>query len=155
MPESIGVIGIGGSLRAASTSRTALDGASEPGVRSTLICVRDLPLPPYSAEHSIPLEAVQFADTMYACDAMIWSTSDVLRLCQRVVQERARLAHLAGRARPAVPGKLIGLVATAGGIQGLQAVNSMDFIARALRAGGFRSSSRWHRRGSRSARTAS
>ena len=97
MAESIQVIGIGGSLRAASTSRTALatalDGASESGARSTMIWVRELRLRPYSAEHSIPLD---------------W------------------LILLAERDPPYLSGKPIGLVATAGGTQGLQAVNSMD-----------------------------
>jgi FMN reductase len=41
---------------------------------------------------------------------------------------------LAEREPPYLSNKPIGLVATAGGVQGLQAINSMDFIARALRA---------------------
>jgi FMN reductase len=44
------------------------------------------------------------------------------------------LILLAERDPPYLSNKPIGLVATAGGIQGLQAINSMDFIARALRA---------------------
>jgi len=36
------------------------------------------------------------------------------------------------RCTPPSANKPIGLVATAGGVQGLQAVNSMDFIARAM-----------------------
>ncbi len=139
MAEAIQVIGIGGSLRASSTSRTALqtalDGASESGARSTLIWVRDLRLPPYSAEHSIPLEAVQFADTVYACDAMVWSTPTYHGSISGSFKNALDwLILLAERDPPYLAGKPIGLVATAGGTQGLQAVNSMDFIARALRA---------------------
>src|SRR5690349_20078266 len=40
---------------------------------------------------------------------------------------------LEGGPRPGLTCKPVGLVCTAGGVQGLQAVNSMDFIARALR----------------------
>ena len=44
------------------------------------------------------------------------------------------LILLAERDPPYLADKPIGLVATAGAIQGLQAINSMDFIARALHA---------------------
>ncbi len=43
------------------------------------------------------------------------------------------LILLAERDPPYLTNKPIGLVATAGGVQGLQAVNSMEFIVRALR----------------------
>ena len=43
------------------------------------------------------------------------------------------LILLAERDPPYLSNKPIGLVSTAGGVQGLQAVNSMEFIARALR----------------------
>jgi len=43
------------------------------------------------------------------------------------------LILLAERTPPYLSNKPVGLVCTAGGVQGLQAVNSMDFIARALR----------------------
>ena len=58
MNNSVQVLGLGGSLRAASTSRSALaaavDGARETGARADLIWVRDLDLPLYSAEQPIP-----------------------------------------------------------------------------------------------------
>jgi len=43
------------------------------------------------------------------------------------------LILLAENDPPYLTNKPIGLVTTAGGVQGLQAVNTMDFIARALR----------------------
>jgi FMN reductase len=50
------VVGLGGSLRAESTSRTALqvalDGAADSGADTELIWLRDLGLPLYSAEHA-------------------------------------------------------------------------------------------------------
>jgi FMN reductase len=92
------IVGVGGSLRVGSTSRTALatvlEGAAAVGAGCRLIWVRDLDLPRYSAEGSAPLQAQQFAD---------------------------------------LTNKPVGLVSTAGGVHGLQAINSMDFIARALR----------------------
>jgi len=78
MPRSVRVVGLGGSLRAASTSRTALqaavEGAAAKGADAQLICVRDLDLPLYTAERAIPLTAHELADTVYRCDAMIWSS---------------------------------------------------------------------------------
>jgi FMN reductase len=137
--DSIQVIGIGGSLRAASTSRTALEialqGAETAGARSTMMWIRDIGLPSYSAEHSIPLKAVEFADAAYGCDAMIWSTPTYHGSISGSFKNALDwLILLAERDPPYLSNKPIGLVATAGGIQGLQAINSMDFIARALRA---------------------
>jgi FMN reductase len=40
---------------------------------------------------------------------------------------------LADRDPPYLSDKVVGLVTTAGGVQGLQAINSMEFIVRALR----------------------
>jgi FMN reductase len=78
---------------------------------------------------------MQFADAMYACDAMIWSTPTYHGSISGSFKNALDwLILLAERDPPYLSGKPVGLVATAGGIQGLQAVNSMDFIARALRA---------------------
>jgi len=43
------------------------------------------------------------------------------------------LELLADRSPPYLTDKVIGLISTAGGVQGLQAVNTMEFIVRALR----------------------
>jgi hypothetical protein len=52
------IVGVGGSLRVGSTSRTALatvlEGAAAAGAGCRLIWVRDLDLPLYSAEGSAP-----------------------------------------------------------------------------------------------------
>jgi len=68
------IVGVGGSLRVGSTRRTALEGATAAGSSCRLIWVRDLDLPLCNAERPAPPEAHQFADTAFACDAMIWST---------------------------------------------------------------------------------
>jgi FMN reductase len=133
-----GIIGLGGSMRAASTSRAALqvalDGATAAGATTQLVWVRDLDLPLYTAERSIPPAAREFADAVYACDAMIWSSptyhGSISGSFKNVLDW---LILLAERDPPYLSNKPIGLVATAGGVQGLQAVNSMEFIVRALR----------------------
>jgi len=61
------IVGVGGSLRVGSTSRTALatvlEGATAAGASCRLIWVRDLDLPLYNAERSAPPEAHEFAGT--------------------------------------------------------------------------------------------
>jgi len=139
MARPVRVAGLGGSLRAASTSRTALqaslEGAAAAGADTQLIWVRDLDLPLYTAERATPPAAHQFADTAYSCDAMIWSSPTYHGSVSGSFKNALDwLILLAERDPPYLSNKPVGLVTTAGGVQGLQAVNSMDFIARALRA---------------------
>jgi FMN reductase len=135
---SIRVIGLGGSLRAESTSRTALEVALEEagssGAEVRLLWVRELNLPLYTPEHSIPHAAREFADEVYDCDAMIWSSPTYHGSVSGSFKNALDwLILLAEHEPPYLTNKPIGLITTAGGVQGLQAVNSMEFIARALR----------------------
>jgi FMN reductase len=139
MARRVTVVGVGGSLRAGSTSRTALqtalDGATSSGADVQLAWIRNLDLPLYTAEHAIPVAAHQFADTAYNCDAMIWSSPTYHGSISGSFKNALDwLILLADRTPPYLSNKPVGLVSTAGGVQGLQSVNSMDFIARALRA---------------------
>jgi len=138
MGRAVRVVGLGGSLRAASTSRTALQaalqGAAAKGADTQLIWVRDLDLPLYTAERATPPAAHEFADTIHRCDAMIWSSPTYHGSVSGSFKNALDwLILLAEHVPPYLSNKPIGLVTTAGGVQGLQAVNSMDFIARALR----------------------
>jgi FMN reductase len=138
MARPVRVVGLGGSLRAASTSRTALqaalEGAAAEGADTQLIWIRDLDLPLYTAEHAIPPGAHEFADAVYGCDAMLWSSPTYHGSVSGSFKNALDwLILLAEREPPYLSNKPIGLITTAGGVQGLQAVNSMDFIARALR----------------------
>jgi FMN reductase len=138
MAKSVRVIGLGGSLRAASTSRTALqealEGAAAHGAETELVWIRDLGLPLYTAEHATPPAAHEFANTVYECDAMIWSSPTYHGSVSGAFKNALDwLILLKDHNPPYLSNKPIGLVTTAGGVQGLQAVNSMEFIARALR----------------------
>jgi FMN reductase len=138
MTRPVRVVGVGGSLRAESTSRTALmvalDGANESGAVTELIWVRDLNLPLYTAEHAPPIPALGFAEAVYGCDALIWSTPTYHGSVSGSFKNALDwLILLAERDPPYLSNKPIGLITTAGGVQGLQAVNTMDFIARSLR----------------------
>ena len=136
MAMPVRVVGLGGSLRAESTSRAALqvalDGAAASGAVTQLIWVRDLDLPLYTAERATPVAAKQFAETVYGADAMIWSSPTYHGSVSGSLKNALDwLILLADRTPPYLSNKPIGLVSTAGGVQGLQAVNTMDFIARA------------------------
>jgi FMN reductase len=138
MLKPVSVIGLGGSMRATSTSRSALQaaltGSAMAGADTRLLWIRDLALTVYAPDHAIPASVAGFADTVYESDAMIWSTPTYHGSISGSFKNALDwLILLAGRNPPYLTGKPIGLVSTAGGVQGLQAVNSMDFIARALR----------------------
>jgi FMN reductase len=138
MPSPVHVVGLGGSLRDGSTSltalRTALDGAAAAAAQPSLISVRDLDLPLYTPERATPSAAREFADAVYASDAMIWSTPTYHGSVSGSFKNALDwLILLAEREPPYLTNKPIGLASTAGGVQGLQSVNSMEFIARALR----------------------
>ena len=138
MATSVRIVGLGGSLRAASTSRGALqvvlDGAAASGAEVQLFWVRNLNLPLYNSDDEVPTVAHDFAETVYACDAMVWSTPNYHGSVSGSFKNALDwLILLADRDPPYLSNKPIGLVTTAGGTHGLQAINSMDFIARALR----------------------
>jgi FMN reductase len=132
------VVGLGGSLRTESTSLTALkvalEGAAASGADTKLIWVRDLDLPLYTAEHAPPMAAVSFADAVHDCDALIWASPTYHGSVSGSFKNALDwLILLAERDPPYLADKPIGLITTAGGVQGLQAVNTMEFIARSLR----------------------
>ena len=91
MARPVRIVGLGGSLRAGSTSRTALQAAHE------------------------------FADASYACDAMIWSSPTYQGSVSGSFKNAMDwLILLADRTPPYLSNTPIGLVSTAGGVQGLQ-----------------------------------
>jgi len=138
MARPVRVVGLGGSLRAASTSRmalqVALDGAAASGAETELLAIRDLGLPLYTAEHAPPPGADDFAEAVYASDAMLWSSPTYQGSVSGAFKNALDWLILLGdRTPPYLSIKPIGLISTAGGVQGLQTVNAMDFIARSLR----------------------
>jgi FMN reductase len=138
MATPVQVVGLGGSMRDESTSltalRTALDGVQAAGAQPLMIPIRDLGLPMYSPEQVVPPPARELARTVYSCDALIWSSPTYHGSVSGSFKNALDwLILLAERDPPYLTNKPVGLVATAGGVQGLQSVNSMDFIVRALR----------------------
>lgn len=136
---TVRVVGLGGSMRPGSASRSALDialhGAAQAGADVHGFDVQGLNLPMYVPIGPAPRSAQLFADTVAAADAMVWSSP----LYHGSVSGSFKnaldwLQLLNDRNPPYLADKVIGMITTAGGSQGLQAVNAMEFIVRALRA---------------------
>jgi len=134
------VVGLGGSLRATSSSRTALkvslDGAAEAGAQTELLDLRGLNLPMYDpGSDDVPDPVTRLVETLYTADGVIWSSPLYNGSISGSFKNALDwLILLNNREPPLLTDKVIGLVSVAGGTQGLQAINTMEFIVRALRA---------------------
>ena len=134
------VVGLGGSLRAASRSRAAptvaLDGAASAGATVTLLDLRELELPMYSPdlEREAPAVVRTLLETCYEADGMLWSSPMYNGSVSGAFKNAIDWLHMLGsREPPYLHDEVIGLISAAGGTQGLQVVNTMEFSVRSLR----------------------
>ncbi len=133
------IVGLGGSLAPQSTSlaalRAALDGAERAGAVVRLFDIKALAFPMYAPGDAVVSDAVRaFCDEVYACDGMLWSSPLYHGTISGSFKNALDWLQLLGERRPPyLTDKIIGLISTAGGAQGLQAVNTMEFVVRALR----------------------
>jgi FMN reductase len=136
---AVKVVALGGSLARQSTSlaavRVALEGASAAGAITELYDVRQLDLPMYVPDGAdAPDAARAFCESVYACDGMLWSSPLYHGTISGSFKNALDWLQLLGdRQPPYLTDRVIGLISTAGGTQGLQAVNTMEFVVRALR----------------------
>ena len=137
MPPTI--VGLGGSLRKGSTSRSALQralaGAAAAGAETTLLDLRELELPMYNPDDDEPTEgAATLIESCHAADGLLWSSPLYQGTISGAFKNALDWLHVLGRRDPPyLHDKVIGLISAAGGTQGLQAINTMEFSARALR----------------------
>jgi len=137
MPPTI--VGLGGSLRKGSTSRSALQralaGAAAAGAETTLLDLRELELPMYDPDDDEPTEgAATLIESCHAADGLLWSSPLYQGTISGAFKNALDWLHVLGRRDPPyLHDKVIGLISVAGGTQGLQAINTMEFSARALR----------------------
>jgi len=137
--RSIRVLAIGGSLarvsRSRETLRIALEGAAAAGAQTELLSVRDLDLPFYRPDYGPPpASAVRLCEEAAAAHGLVWSSPLYHGTVSGAFKNAIDwLQLLADRAPPYLTDKVVGLISTAGGTQGLQAVNTMEFSVRALR----------------------
>jgi FMN reductase len=133
------IVGLGGSLRRISRSRAALqqalEGATAAGAETRLLDLRGLNLPMYNPDHDHPGEAAaQLMEACYLADGLIWSSPLYQGTISGALKNALDWLHgLGQRDPPFLHDKVIGLISAAGGTQGLQAINTMEFAVRALR----------------------
>lgn len=139
MKSQLSVVGLGGSLAKQSTSlaalKIALEGAEQSGAKTTLLDLRQLSLPMYDPADGNPPDAVlEMCDAIYSADGLIWSSPMYNGTISGSFKNALDWLKLLGdRNPPYLTDKVVGLISTAGGMQGLQAVNTMEFVVRALR----------------------
>jgi FMN reductase len=139
MAERLTIVGLGGSLASVSRSRAALaaalEGVAAAGADVELLDLRELELPLYNPDHEEPTEsAATLIESCYAADGMIWSSPLYQGTISGSLKNALDWLHVLGRRDPPyLHDKVIGLISAAGGSQGLQAVNTMEFSVRALR----------------------
>jgi FMN reductase len=136
---SLRVVGLGGSLAERSTSlaalKIALSGAQEAGAKTRLFDIKRLDLPMYRPQETdVPDRAWEFCEAMYGAHGLLWSSPLYHGTVSGAFKNALDWLHLLiNRDPPYLADKVIGLISTAGGVQGLQAVNTMEFTVRALR----------------------
>ena len=137
--RAVNVVGVGGSM--AETSRIAgalkivLEGAQEAGANTAAFEIANLDLPMYAPGDAAPTPAaLRLADAVYLADGVVWSSPMYHGTVSGSFKNALDwLQLLSDRDPPYLANKVVGLVSTAGGVQGLQAVNTMEFVVRALR----------------------
>src|SRR5919201_805487 len=139
MSRPLTIVGLGGSTASVSRSRaalqTALAGAADAGARTELLDIRERSLPMYNPEHDEPTEtATRLIEACYAADGLLWSSPMYQGTISGALKNALDWLHVLGkRDPPYLHDKVIGLISAAGGTQGLQAINTMEFAVRALR----------------------
>jgi FMN reductase len=139
MKQQLRVVGLGGSMREGSSSLAALaialEGAADAGARTELLNVRSLDLPMYTPAEATVTESVSLmCEDIYAAHGLIWASPMYHGTVSGSFKNALDwLQLLVDRDPPFLTDKVIGLVSTAGGVQGIQAVNTMEFAVRALR----------------------
>jgi FMN reductase len=133
------IVGLGGSLAAVSKSRaalqTALEGAASAGADTELLDIRALDLPMYNPDDDEATDdAARLIESCYAADGLVWSSPMYQGTISGALKNALDWLHVLGqRDPPYLHDKVIGLISAAGGTQGLQAINTMEFAVRALR----------------------
>lgn len=135
----IRIVGLGGSLAAPSASLTALkvalEGAAAAGADTQILDLRALDLPMFLPTATPTEPVVGFCNIAYAAHGLLWSSPLYNGTTSGAFKNAIDWLHLLGDRRPPyLTDKVIGLISTAGGIHALQAVNTMEFITRSLRA---------------------
>jgi FMN reductase len=138
--DALTIVGLGGSLAGVSRSRAALEvaleGAASAGAGTRLLDLRELDLPMFDPDDEAPsTTARELIEACHAADGMLWSSPLYQGTISGALKNALDWLRLLGdRDPPFLHDKVVGLISAAGGTHGLQAINTMEFATRALRA---------------------
>jgi FMN reductase len=133
------VVGVGGSMAEISSSlsalKIALAGAEEAGAEVQLFSIREMDLPIFiPTSREVPEKARRFLTTSHEAHGLIWCSPTYHAAMSGAFKNALDWYELLRNdAPPYLTDKIIGLISTAGGTMGLQAINCMEFVVRALR----------------------
>lgn len=139
MSNTLNIVGIGGSIGDFSTSlaavKTSLDAAAQAGAKTELIDLAQLLLPMYAhVETDIPQNVMDFCEKVHQADALILCSPLYHGSISGLFKNAIDWLELLAKKEPVyLSNKPVGLIAVAGGVQAMQAINSMEYIVRALR----------------------
>jgi FMN reductase len=90
----------------------------------------------YNPDDDEPTEAAcRLIEESYSADGMLWSSPMYQGTISGAFKNALDWLHVLGKREPPyLHDKVVGLISAAGGTQGLQAINTMEFATRALRA---------------------
>ena len=124
--RTVNVVGLGGSMaegsRSAAALRIVLEGAQEAGASTAALEIANLNLPMYTPEDGEPPESARrLADAVYEADGLVWSSPMYHGTVSGSFKNALDwLQLLSDRDPPYLTNKVVGLVSTAGGVQGLR-----------------------------------
>ena len=100
-----------------------------------MLDLRELDLPMYNPDDAEPTAAAErLIESCYGADGMLWSSPMYQGSISGAFKNALDWLHVLGtREPPYLHDTVIGLISAAGGTQGLQAINTMEFAIRALR----------------------
>ena len=125
MAKKIKVVGLGGSLAAQSSSlaalKIALEGAAEAGAQTAALDIRELDLPMYAPNVSeVPASVHRLCDEVHSAQGLLWSSPLYHGTISGSFKNALDWLQLLSDREPAyLTDKVVGLISTAGGTQGL------------------------------------
>lgn len=112
----------------------ALRGVEATGATSELLEIRLLDVPIYAPDLPPPPGVTRMVEAVAAADGLLWSSPVYHGGMSGAFKNALDWLELLSTAEPKyLTNKPVGLMSSAGGVQGLQAINSMEFVVRALR----------------------
>ena len=137
MERQIRVVGLGGSMAPTSSTvaalKIALEGAEEAGAHTQLFEISVLDLPMFVPGADAPESAKALAEAVHHADGLLWSSPVYHGTISGSFKNALDwLELLSGLEPPYLSRRIVGLIGTAPGLQGLQAINTLEFVVSTL-----------------------